>query len=81
MTKEKKIWFPAKTFGWGWGPPVCWQGWVVLLIYIALLVAAPWLVPPHKTLPGYIAYVTGISAALIYICWRKGEKPRWRWGN
>jgi hypothetical protein len=81
MTEEKKIWFPAKKFGWGWGPPVCWQGWVVLLVYIALLVAAPWLVSPHKTLSGYIAYVTGISAVLIYICWRKGEKPRWRWGN
>lgn len=26
----KKIWFPAKRYGWGWGLPVTWQGWVVL---------------------------------------------------
>ncbi len=22
---EKKIWFPAKKHGWGWGQPTCWQ--------------------------------------------------------
>jgi len=39
MTEEKKFWFPAKTYGWGWGPPICWQGWVVLIVYIILLIA------------------------------------------
>jgi hypothetical protein len=24
----RKIWFPAKRYGWGWGLPCCWQGWV-----------------------------------------------------
>jgi hypothetical protein len=31
---EKEIWFPAMQYGIGWGLPVTWQGWVVLLIYI-----------------------------------------------
>jgi len=31
MTEVKrKIWFPAKRYGWGWGFPICWQVWVVL---------------------------------------------------
>lgn len=27
-SKNKNIWFPAKKFGWGWGLPKVWQGWV-----------------------------------------------------
>ncbi len=26
---RQPYWFPAKTYGWGWGLPVTWQGWVV----------------------------------------------------
>lgn len=81
MTEEKKLWFPAKTHGWGWGPPVCWQGWVVLLIFIGLIAAAPVLLPPQKSHVGYFAYVTALVCALIFICWKKGEKPKWRWGK
>ncbi len=29
--KSSNIWFPAKKYGYGWGMPVVWQGWVVLL--------------------------------------------------
>ena len=73
------IWFPAKTYGWGWGPPVCWQGWVVMAIYVGLLVAgARWLTPEK---PALVIYVIGLSVALIAVCWWKGEKPGWRWGG
>jgi hypothetical protein len=79
MTEEKKIWFPIKRYGWGWGPPCCWQGWVVLLIYIALVIAAAWLVPPNEMPTHYTAYVTGLTVILIVICLLKGGRPRWRW--
>ena len=36
---EKDIWFPAKKYGFGWGLPVRWQGWIVLLIYTMLIAA------------------------------------------
>jgi hypothetical protein len=26
MADEKKYWFPRKTYGWGWGLPIAWQG-------------------------------------------------------
>lgn len=35
--KDENIWFPAKMFGWGWGFPVKWQGWVVFGLYLILL--------------------------------------------
>lgn len=80
MNESKRtIWFPAKTYGYGWGPPVCWQGWVVMAIYIALLAGgARWLMPRK---PAFIAYAIGLSLAFIFVCWLKGEKPAWRWGK
>jgi hypothetical protein len=78
----KKIWFPAKRIGWGWGPPVCWQGWVVLLIYGTLLVAGGQVLSrkPHLVAWFYL-YVLVICGMLTAVCWIKGEKPRWRWGE
>lgn len=35
MNIERKYWFPAKRYGWGWGLPVRWQGWVCLAAYMA----------------------------------------------
>jgi hypothetical protein len=30
MSEPKKFWFPAKGYGWDWGPPKTWQGWGAL---------------------------------------------------
>lgn len=35
---SNEYWFPAKRYGWGWGFPSRWQGWMVLAIYAVLLV-------------------------------------------
>lgn len=78
-TPKRTIWFPAKTYGWGWGPPVCWQGWVVVAVYLALLAGgASWFLPRK---PEFILYAVGLSLALMGVCWWKGEKPAWRWGR
>jgi hypothetical protein len=29
----------------------------------------------------YLLYVIVLCALLIAVCWRKGEPPRWRWGE
>ena len=29
---EKKLWFRAKCYGWGWYP-CSWEGWLVILIW------------------------------------------------
>jgi len=79
---SRKYWFPAKTHGWGWGIPCTWQGWVVLAVYLALLVAGTRLIGenPLGALV-YVGYALALSVALIAICWWKGEPPRWRWGD
>ena len=74
-------WFPAKRYGWGWGLPSSWQGWVVLAAFIGLLGAGLLLFPPKTNLGAFVVYVLVLSAALFGICWLKGEPPRWRWGK
>lgn len=78
---EKKIWFPAKRYGWGWGPPNCWQGWVVVMIYIGLAAGgAIWMNAGEHPIR-FSLYLVAITIALCFVCWLKGEKPRWRWGG
>jgi hypothetical protein len=74
-------WFPAKRYGWGWGLPSSWQGWVVLAAFIGLLAVGFLLFPPSKDVGALLVYVVALGALLFGICWLKGEPPRWRWGK
>ena len=77
--QHKKYWFSAKTFGWGWGLPLTWQGWVVYSIAFALLAAGSFLFPPRQHMLAFQVHTWGVVAVLLLICWLKGEPPRWRW--
>ena len=81
MPQEPEYWFPAKRYGWGWGPPVTWQGWVVLAAFLILVVVGIVIAPPHRSPVTFVGYVVILSIALSGICWWKGEPPRWRWGG
>ncbi|MEX1182049.1 MAG: hypothetical protein WEF86_02360 [Gemmatimonadota bacterium] len=81
MSPQKKYWFPAKRYGWGWGFPSAWQGWLVFAAFIALLVGASLLFPPDEQLGRYLGCVFVLAALLVAVAWAKGEPPRWRWGN
>jgi len=76
---QPRYWFPAKRYGWGWGPPSTWQGWVVLGVYVGLLVALCVLVPADRHPYWFWAGLIWLVAGLIAICWWKGEPPKWRW--
>lgn len=82
MSTPRQIWFPAKTYGLGWGPPRCWQGWVVLASYLLLMTGGAFLIlSKPEGAPAFCAYVFGLSALLVWICWHKGEPLAWRWGG
>lgn len=78
MKKTKKLWFKAKCFGWGWYPCSL-EGWLVLLVWAILFVLSV-IKMDHEWLKNllFIFIITGI---LIWVCWKTGEKPRWRWGR
>ena len=76
---KDKAWFPTRRYGYGWGFPTRWQGWLVFVIFIAAFLAGTPLI--SKGPAYFIAYVSIISAVMTAICWWKGEAARWRWGD
>jgi lipoprotein signal peptidase len=80
MDSEKtSFWFYAKSFGWGWGFPATWQGWLTLATYIISLIASQMLVSTPKY---RFAFTIGLTVVLIIVISIKGERPlRWRWGD
>ncbi len=83
--KNKKLWFKAKMYGWGW-QPVSWEGWVVTLIYVAAITLI-FLDVGNVAHSGNKAVFTLVvrliinTIFLLIICYARGEKPRWRWGK
>jgi len=76
---KSPYWFPAKRYGWGWGPPTVWQGWAATFLWIALLVVA---VAVFRESPIILIASFLVLVVLFQIlCWLKGEPPRWRWGG
>jgi len=81
MQTERKYWFPAKRYGWGWGIPATRQGWLVLTAFAGLLLIGSLLFPPRRKVGSFLAFVAMLCGLLVAVCWVKGEPPRWRWGD
>ena len=81
MSQSGHYWFPMKRYGWGWGLPIAWQGWVALGLYLVLLAVGIVNFPPSTHPTGFAAIVFGCTAAFGGVCYLKGEPPRWRWGD
>jgi hypothetical protein len=77
---RQKYWFPTKRYGWGWGLPATWQGWLTMLLFIAAVVLDGILFA-GRNWPAYAILLVAACAVLVAICWWKGEPPRWRWGD
>lgn len=86
--KLNLVWgFKRKLYGWGW-VPVRWQGWAVILVYLALILSLA--LTREEAIPGnpdsgsnFLVFALPIiilTGLLIYICYKTGEKPRWQWG-
>jgi len=79
----KKIWFKAKEYGYGWYP-CTWEGWAVILVYAIVITALAFIFENVQIKNFTLVYLTSvffISGLLIYISYKKGEKPGWRWGD
>jgi len=92
MTKEgnKTYWFKAKRYGWGWGLPLTWQGWLSFGLFIAVWLVAllTLLVVPEgsTSVPTENRIMFGVvlvldACALVYVSFKHGEPPKWRWGK
>jgi hypothetical protein len=76
--KNSKIWFVRKTYGYGW-TPATWEGWLVVFLWLIIFIPLTPMVQYN-----FILSMIGIffdTGLLLYVCYKKGEKPRWQWGK
>ena len=81
----KKHWFKAKNYGWGWAPAT-WQGWLILGLFVLIVVKVFFEIDARShsvsdTLMNFVPRLVSFTAILIFICYKTGEKPEWRWGR
>jgi RsiW-degrading membrane proteinase PrsW (M82 family) len=81
--KPQKLWFKAKHYGWGWYP-CSWEGWLIIVLFLAIFLPVMRLMTNSNSLmwaaSGFL--IIGILIIiLLIICYKKGEKPGWRWGK
>jgi hypothetical protein len=81
MDQTHRYWFAAKRYGWGWGPPVTWQGWVVTIVWLGAMLLGLWVIGVRWHPVACAGFALGMTCVLLFICYRKGEPPRWRWGD
>ena len=84
MNEDKKLWFKRKTYGWGW-VPTTWQGLVVVVIYVLIMISFSYInqteAPDGNLFVGFVFPFIIFTPILIFICYKKGESPKWQWGN
>ncbi|MCA9486741.1 hypothetical protein H6501_00925 [Candidatus Woesearchaeota archaeon] len=74
-----KYWFKPKRYGYG-ATPSSWEGWVVVLLFIFLLIAISLFVGPEKI--WFYVFLLLFTPLLVYISQVKTDGDwRWRWGK
>ncbi len=78
LDNDQKFWFHAKSFGYGWGLPASWQGWVVLVLYLVFVIGTARLAPSDFKLPVIIILTVMFIIVVVFT----GERPaKWRSGK
>jgi hypothetical protein len=73
-------WFAPKRYGYGASLPISWQGWAVMLGYLALIGLTLFLIP--YSLIAVVSIVIMLSTVLVVIMARTTRGGwRWRWGD
>jgi hypothetical protein len=78
---KPRYWFRAKRYGWGWGLPLTWEGWVVLAVWLGIFLTAIPLLHLRQHIGEHFLFVASMVAMLVGVCYWKGEPVRWRWGD
>jgi hypothetical protein len=81
MDSGPRYWFRAKRYGWGWGLPLTWEGWIVITVWLCVLVAVVPSLHAHRHVIDRVVFIVGMVVALFGVCYWKGEPVRWRWGE
>ncbi len=81
---KSRLWFKRKRYGYGWTPST-WQGFLAVAIYLAAVVFLVSRVEDGMTLmevtQNLFIPLGVLVTSLLIVCYKKGEKPRWQWGE
>ncbi|MDO8295793.1 MAG: hypothetical protein Q7T19_05045 [Caulobacter sp.] len=77
----EKPWFSSKRFGYGARLPCSWEGWLVVVAYLAIVFAsAVTMTEGNEKL--HFVIILFASVAFVVICARTTRGGwRWRWGQ
>lgn len=78
---ERPEWFGPKTYGYGSGLPIRWQGWLLLLGFGLIVVLGAIFIAPRSEL-AFVALV--LPALILFVMITKQTTRggwRWRWGD
>ena len=84
LFSDDKPWFEQKRYGYGAGMPIAWQGWALLLSYIAAFTGLAALAARTRgeALAGVIVGMVLLTAAFVLVTrTRTSGGWRWRWGG
>ena len=85
----KTDWFKSKKYGWGWGMPQTWQGWLSFGVFLAVWLVAlkVYLLPTNASeistsnLVTFMVIMLADVLGLLYVSFKYGEAPKWNWGT
>ena len=73
-------WFAPRRYGYGAGPPISWQGWVITLSFAALGIGAG-LLFRNRPYQAIAALIPLISVFMVIAAKTTRGGWRWRWGD
>jgi hypothetical protein len=81
---DKRPWFASKTFGYGAGLPIAWQGWLLVFSYSGLMIGTGMIAANASAgLRGAAVVMLFVATAIfVTIVYRRTEGGwHWRWGK
>lgn len=87
MNNNNNFWFKRKRYGWGW-IPATWQGWLIIVVEVLFILLSSVVLlkdVPRNTYQSEVGIFFALTflslSALVFITYKKGPKPKWRWGK
>ena len=80
LVNEKRPWFRGRSYGFGAGLPMAWQGWALLALHVALIFGVTLLLRASPVALVAAVIAVALAPMPIYSARTKGGW-RWRWGD
>jgi len=83
MEEKKELWFKRKRYGWGWTPSNA-KGWLTVLFFLTTITYSSYYFCRDKNNIDAVSLLVSVFLQviiLIFICYKKGEAPKWQWGD